>query len=451
MTSPRAARYDGGQAWQIGLNVLLHRQVAEAKGAVWSGAFGSRDRARVSAQNINEIRAQIESGVTTRAYLYRNGECWRTNLIAITANPDEVDEERLPSYYPKEKCNLFVSLTNFVRIDPAWPLSNLVLRSSPDPAQTAGAFGNQTTPLLVFELFDPSMPNLPDPSVKPEPRPDPPPVAPSYPLSVLASDTEIAEQELSRWIRAIERKGQAILYWPPGTGKTYVAERLARHLIGSGNGFSELVQFHPAYAYEDFVMGIRPDVHDGTLSYSSQAGRFVAFCNQASTRDGTCVLIIDEINRANLSQVFGELMYLLEYRDQEIALSGGHAFSVPLNVRIIGTMNTADRSIALMDYALRRRFAFLRLDPNYDLLVNYLTDTGFDPKPLIVVLKRMNRLIGDPNYALGISFFLRPDLTETFEDIWRMEIEPYLEEYFFDDTERIGPYRWNAVKGSLLQ
>jgi 5-methylcytosine-specific restriction protein B len=114
-------------------------------------------------------------------------------------------------------------------------------------------------------------------------------------------------------------------------------------------------------------------------------------------------------------------------------------------------MNTADRSIALMDYALRRRFAFLRVDPNYDLLARYLTDVEFAPEGLVALLKQVNAVVGDPNYALGISFFVRPDLAETLEDVWRMEIEPYLEEYFFDDTDRIKPYRWNAVKGSLLK
>ncbi|WP_090396440.1 AAA family ATPase [Natribacillus halophilus] len=104
------------------------------------------------------------------------------------------------------------------------------------------------------------------------------------------------------------------------------------------------------------------------LDYPLQEGRFLEFCQRARRKQGECVLIIDEINRANLSRVFGELMYLLEYRDQEVPLAGGGILSIPNNVRIIGTMNTADRSIALMDHALRRRFAFLPLRPNYEIL-----------------------------------------------------------------------------------
>jgi hypothetical protein len=171
---------------------------------------------------------------------------------------------------------------------------------------------------------------------------------PAYLLRDCSAETGLAEDTLAGWVRAIERKGQAILYGPPGTGKTYVAERLAKHLVGGGDGFAELVQFHPAYAYEDFVQGIRPKTADGGgLSYPMVPGRFLEFCAKAAQRGDRCVLIIDEINRANLARVFGELMYLLEYRDREVPLAGGGTLRIPKNVRVIGTMNTADRSIAL--------------------------------------------------------------------------------------------------------
>lgn len=140
-------------------------------------------------------------------------------------------------------------------------------------------------------------------------------------------------------MQAIERKGQAILYGPPGTGKTYTAEQLAKHLIGGGRGFKELVQFHPAYTYEDFIQGIRPRTRaDGQLNYLLVSGRFLAFCKKAESCQGRCVLIIDEINRANLAQVFGELMYLLEYRQAKIPLVGGSKlFGIPENVRLSRT------------------------------------------------------------------------------------------------------------------
>lgn len=157
------------------------------------------------------------------------------------------------------------------------------------------------------------------------------------------------------------------------------------------------------------------------------------------------MLIVDEINRANLARVFGELMYLLEYREREIPLAGGRHFAIPKNVRIIGTMNTADRSIALVDHALRRRFAFLALYPNYDVLRQYHQRSGFVIEGLIHKLEELNKHIGDFHYQVGITFFLRDDLAEALPDIWHMEIEPYLEEYFFDQPGNVDKFRWATI------
>jgi AAA domain (dynein-related subfamily) len=273
---------------------------------------------------------------------------------------------------------------------------------------------------------------------------------PIYSLTQCAAETSMAEAILARWVRAIERKGQAILYGPPGTGKTYLAERLARHVIGGGDGFVDLVQFHPAYAYEDFIQGLRPQATaNGGLDYPLVPGRFLEFCHKAQSRTGRCVLIIDEINRANLSRVFGELMYLLEYRDQAVPLAGGGSLRIPANVRLIGTMNTADRSIALVDHALRCRFAFIALYPQYDILRHYHARTRFPIDPLVSVLERLNAQIDDPHYAIGITFFLRQDLHEQLEDIWGMEIEPYLEEYFFDQPDTVAAFRWERIHAEV--
>jgi MoxR-like ATPase len=279
------------------------------------------------------------------------------------------------------------------------------------------------------------------------------PKNPEYTLEQCSNETGLDESTLKRWKKAIERKGQAIIYGPPGTGKTFIAEHLAEHLIGGGYGFKETVQFHPAYSYEDFIQGIRPkNRDDGKLEYSLVPGRFLKFCQDAADRQGICVLIIDEINRANLARVFGELMYLLEYRGKGIPLaSDGNTFSIPENVRIIGTMNTADRSIALVDNALRRRFVFLRLQPEYGILRRYheREQTEFPIEKLIQVLKELNEEIGDPHYEIGISYFIRTDLSAQIEDIWTMEIEPYLEEHFFNDADKIRNYRWANVKEKL--
>lgn len=274
-----------------------------------------------------------------------------------------------------------------------------------------------------------------------------------YTLSQCAETTGFEEAELERWVRAIERKKQAILYGSPGTGKTFISEKLAQYLIGGGDGFSELVQFHPAYSYEDFIQGIRPQTQDGQLKYPLVPGRFLEFCKKAESCLGTCVLIIDEINRANLAQVFGELMYLLEYRDKKIRLAGSNdneLFGIPANVRIIGTMNTSDRSIAVVDHALRRRFAFIELFPKYEVLQKYHQKTRFQVGKLIDTLKRLNKQINNKHYEIGISFFLTDNLDKDIEDIWRMEIEPYLEEYFFNQLDKVDEFRWTKIKQQVL-
>ena len=272
----------------------------------------------------------------------------------------------------------------------------------------------------------------------------------SYDAQAFTAETGYSADQLKGWIDQWRRKQQLILYGPPGTGKTYLAERLARYLV-DGGGVSELVQFHASYAYEDFVQGIRPQVVEGALHYELAAGHFRRFCARArQAGESPCALIIDEINRANLARVFGELMYLLEYRDRPISLTaGGPEFSIPANVYLIGTMNTADRSIALVDQAMRRRFSFARLRPNYPLLANYLEKRGVPPEKLVALLKEVNQSIGDEDCELGISFFMVADIATVLAHIWQGEVEPYLEEVFFDRPDQMARFRWSKVAGRL--
>lgn len=263
-------------------------------------------------------------------------------------------------------------------------------------------------------------------------------------LAELSEITGIDPALLQRWLDALTRKGQVVLYGPPGTGKTFTAKRIAEYLTRASDGIWDLVQLHPAYAYEDFIQGRRPEpLPGGGLHYPVVAGRFVEFCERARDCKGPCVLILDEMNRANLARVFGELMYLLEYRDESaeggnsvtIALASseeGNRFGIPKNVFILGTMNTADRSIALVDFALRRRFAFLELKPDMAHLKKFHKDSGFPVDKLIVLLSRLNGAIRDPHYFVGTSYFLDKKLAANFAIVWETEIVPYLQEYFID-------------------
>lgn len=310
----------------------------------------------------------------------------------------------------------------------------------------------QLFPLVLLAIHDEPMPFIRD-YLEPE-EDEEEAIAPTlneaYPMGQCAAETYRDEAELQTWIQALNRKGQAVLYGPPGTGKTFLARKLAKHLLSEGDGFIDLVQFHPAYSYEDFIQGIRPKQGPNGLDYPVVPGRFLEFCRKAKACKNICVLIIDELNRANLAQVFGELMYLLEYREDKAFLASGQAFSIPPNVRIIGTMNTADRSIALVDHALRRRFAFLPLYPQYSGLEQFHQRTGFAAAGLVQTLKVINQAIGDRQYALGTSFFLQEDLATDLPAIWQLEIEPYLEEYFFDRPDQVDSFRWETLQTQLL-
>ncbi len=274
-----------------------------------------------------------------------------------------------------------------------------------------------------------------------------------YPLSALAADLALDEALIERWIRTLLRKQQIIFIGPPGVGKTFIARQVARHLVTETDGMWSTLQFHAAYSYEDFVQGLRPlPTASGRLVFQMLPGRFMEFCQQATTRQGPCVLILDEINRANVARVFGELLYLLEYRDQAIALaSGERPFLIPQNVYLIGTMNSADRSLALIDYALRRRFAFFEVEPNYELLerVQSVANPEFPAKALIKTIKRINKALNEPGFALGTTYFIDPELPTTLPDIWQFEVEPYLAEYFIDQPERIAAFRWDQVRHEL--
>lgn len=271
-------------------------------------------------------------------------------------------------------------------------------------------------------------------------------------IDTVADETSFDPDEIETWLRGLIRKKQIVFYGPPGTGKTYTAKKLAEDITEGTDGFYDLLQFHQSYEYEDFIQGIRPNTDDDSdLFYNLQEGSFLEFCKEAESRNSPCILILDELNRADVSSVFGELMYLLEYRgpDHSVNLAQNteedEVFSIPDNVYLMGTMNTADRSIALVDFALRRRFAFVPLRPNYQVLRNHYATTTYDVDDLIETVEEINEAINDENFSLGFTYFLELDLEEELENVWRFEIEPYLEEYFIDNPSNVRQYRWENV------
>ena len=259
-------------------------------------------------------------------------------------------------------------------------------------------------------------------------------------LTGLAEELFLPPEFLKQIETLLMEKNQVIFQGPPGTGKTFVAQKLAKHLAGS-KGRVTLVQFHPSYAYEDFVQGYRPTLRERSSNLRAQ--RRDRCCGQLTqpAEDGTEVkhfLIIDEINRGNLAKIFGELYFLLEYRDEPVdLLYSEEPFSLPKNLYIIGTMNTADRSIALVDLALRRRFYFKMFHPDDEpvksVLGKWLKANAPDMKWVADVVEKVNELLKDDRHAaIGPSYFMQDKLDEEkVKRIWEHSVLPYIEERRF--------------------
>ncbi|WP_207400764.1 McrB family protein [Actinomadura roseirufa] len=250
---------------------------------------------------------------------------------------------------------------------------------------------------------------------------------------------------------------QIILYGPPGTGKTFTANKLAKHLTQTGG--VKLVQFHPSYTYEDFFEGFRPKQgQGGSLSFELRPGPFRAFAEAAADDTSTpYILIIDEINRANLAKVFGELYFLLEYRDESISLqySPEKEFTLSENLFIIGTMNTADRSIAKVDAAMRRRFSFIELHPAkkpIEGLLHRWLDRQQHPPDAALLLDELNRRIADADASVGPSYFMKPTIytrPDGLDRVWEHSIMPLLEDLFFGVPDLEAQYGIASLRDAL--
>lgn len=288
------------------------------------------------------------------------------------------------------------------------------------------------------------------------------PPAPPFDRAAFRRATFLSDTWLSRALDLLTLKKQLILHGVPGTGKTHVARSLARVLTDDRPGGVRLVQFHPGYSYEEFVEGLRPrsvEVNGGTqISYPVEPGVLCEFAAEAEANPALpFVLIVDEINRGNLPRIFGELLFLLEYRDQAVTLPHSkRQFRLPSNLLLLGTMNSSDRSTVALDQALRRRFSFVEMTADAAVLAGWLEadsppplrgrvasgvsreggedDSGTFAPRVVKLFDELNRRLArdlGPDQQIGHSFFMVPGLTEDqLHAVWAHHVLPTLAEYF---------------------
>lgn len=282
----------------------------------------------------------------------------------------------------------------------------------------------------------------------------------AYTKSDFLDDVYMTEKRYENLVAVLQNKKNIILQGAPGVGKTFAARRLAWSIMGEKDDSRiEFVQFHQNYSYEDFMMGYKPVEEGFELKY----GIFYRFCQKAANQpDKDFFFIIDEINRGNMSKIFGELLMLIEkdYRGTKATLAyNGLAFSVPQNLYIIGMMNTADRSLAMIDYALRRRFSFFEVEPGFDSdgFIQYQNSLNSETlNELISKIKDLNREISldkslGKGFCIGHSYFCGRDVCteEWLHSIVDYDILPMLREYWFDDANKL--QRWENILQGVFQ
>ena len=284
----------------------------------------------------------------------------------------------------------------------------------------------------------------------------------AYTKTDFLKDVYMSEDKYDRLVSVMKRKKNMILQGAPGVGKTFAAERLAYSMLGKKDtSHVSLIQFHQNYSYEDFIMGYRPTENGFALT----PGVFYEFCQKAQQHPREdYFFLIDEINRGNMSKIFGELLMLIEnsYRGKPVTLSSnGESFTVPKNLYVIGMMNTADRSLAMIDYALRRRFSFIELEPGFETEGFKAYQKGLGNEildKLVAVVERLNEEIKNDSslwkgFCIGHSYFCGLENPKDCTVSWMREVVEYdilpmLEEYWFDSPAQLAKWK-SELRGVL--
>lgn len=353
---------------------------------------------------------------------------------------------------------------------------SLVVRLAPELAAAPEVYAHaeqavrRLLPLYIAALVDdlgPALDALGVPAEAPPPEPEdpePPEEGPSsapfgYTLDQLQADTHLEKAWLQEVVHAagFDRRmrgavGQIVLYGPPGTGKTWVAERVARHLVDGDPSRIELLQLHPAFSYEHMMEGYRPKEVSGQLVFKLEDGALLRLRERILRTGQRHVLILDEMNRGDLSQILGELMYLLSRRGKDATVRlarSGRPLDIPDQLTIIGTMNTADRSISHVDFALRRRFRFFRVAPELRV-VESVVGARFGAEwagVLSSLLAQTNEQLGKAGrgFEIGHSYLLDVPDERVLREVWEREVLPAIEDWLDFDPSALRPFSWEST------
>ena len=423
-------------------NVGVTKKPAIATGKLWAHAASSNGAVLIHHTDVKKIKQGDIVLLYADKKIVAMGPCIEESVDATRPSeyPDKIsspeDDSKVPGFLVKGKFEEFDTPVAFEEV--VEDLKNLVDDKGPLASNNAIKMG------YLFPLskeFGEKFMEEHGTSTKQAPggTPSTPPASGSINASVLAEELNLTTKWVSDTLELIEELKQVIFYGPPGTGKTFIIQALANSIAKPEN--VQLIQFHPSFSYEDFFEGYRPKISadEKSMLFEKSPGPLRRMAEKAAANPNeSFVLIIDEINRGNLAKVFGELYFLLEYRDKSVELmySSGEKFKLPENLLLLGTMNTADKSIANLDSAIRRRFQFVSLIPTEspcsEILPKWLAKNGL-PNTSATILEKLNAKLADHNLAIGPAYFMKAkhQSDEGISKIWKYSILPLLEDHFY--------------------